>query len=141
MTLVQKLSLAAISALLVAGCSSAEPSMHANRVALGPATGPQASIRFVQHGGIYDWRAANDETLFVQSAERKWYRVDLVGPCIDLGFASRVRFLPSDAAGTFDRFSSIVAAGKRCKVQSVTEAQEPDLPQHPHPRYHSAPSA
>ena len=95
----------------------------------------EARIPFVQYGGIRDWRTANDREIFIQDSGRHWYRAELMGPCNGLAFASGVRFMPSDSAGTFDRFSWIVAGGERCKVQSVQRiAGEPDVPNHPHPR-------
>lgn len=101
----------------------------------GQSFGREARIPFVQHGGIRDWRTDRDDSLFVQDSGRHWYRVSLMGPCNGLDFASGVRFLPSDYAGTFDRFSWIVANGQRCKVQSVQQIPgEPDVRNHPHPR-------
>ena len=92
----------------------------------------EARIPFVQHGGIRDWRADRDDVLFVQDGYRRWYQVDLMGPCTGLEFANRVRFLPSDGAGTFDRFSWINADGERCKVQSVQQIRgTPSVRNHP----------
>lgn len=79
----------------------------------------EARIPFVQYGGIRDWRADRNDVLFVQDGHRRWYQVDLMGPCNGLEYANGVRFLPSDGAGTFDRFSWISADGERCKVESV----------------------
>ena len=95
----------------------------------------EARIPFVQYGGIRDWRTASNDELFVQSRDRRWYHVELMGPCNGLEFANGVRFLPSDSAGTFDRFSWIQADGERCKVQAVTQIRgEPYVPNHPRPR-------
>jgi hypothetical protein len=95
----------------------------------------EARIPFVQYGGIRDWRTANNQEIFIQDSGRHWYRASLMGPCNGLEFASGVRFLPSDSAGTFDRFSTIVADGQRCKVESVVHLRgEPDVSNHPHPR-------
>lgn len=92
----------------------------------------EARIPFVQYGGIRDWRADRDDVLFVQDGYRRWYKVDLMGPCVGLEFANRVRFLPSDGAGTFDRFSWINADGERCKVQSVQQIRGvPSVRNHP----------
>jgi hypothetical protein len=99
-------------------------------------TQSDARIPFVQYGGIRDWRTANDREIYIQSADRRWYRAELMGPCIGLEYANGVRFLPSDSAGTFDRFSWIVANGQRCKVQSLAQLSgEPAVPNHPRPRY------
>ena len=95
----------------------------------------EARIPFVQYGGIRDWRTDRNDSLFVQDGYRHWYQVRLMGPCTGLEFASRVRFLPSDGAGTFDRFSWINADGERCKVQSVQPIRgEPEVRNHPRPR-------
>lgn len=86
---------------------------------------PEAQIRFVQYGGVYDYHAVSDRLLYVQSRDRRWYEVTLFAPCIGLEYALGVRFLPSDGAGTFDRFSNIAFRGQRCKVESVKEAAPP----------------
>lgn len=86
---------------------------------------PEAQIRFVQYRNIRDWHADSDRQLFVQSLDRQWYQVDLFGPCIGLEYANRVGFDTKDPAGTFDRFSSIVFKGQRCKVASVKKAPPP----------------
>jgi hypothetical protein len=132
----------AIGAFL-AGCSTTETT-YVDRPVASAATGgdmvvnPNAQIPFVQYGGIRDWRTENDHELYAQASDRRWYKVELLGPCIGLEFANGVRFLPSDSAGTFDRFSSIVVDGQRCKVDRVEALQgEPDVANHPHPRYRS----
>ena len=95
----------------------------------------EARIPFVQYGGIRDWRTGHDDELFVQGRDRRWYHVALMGPCNGLEFANGVRFMPSDSAGTFDRFSWIQTSDQRCKVQSVTAIRgEPYVPNHPRPR-------
>ncbi len=89
------------------------------------ADAPEAHIRFVQHGGIYDYHAVNDRLLYVQSRARDWYQVTLFSPCIGIEYANALRFLPSDGAGTFDRFSYVAMRGQRCKVESVKPVAAP----------------
>ncbi len=86
---------------------------------------PEAQIRFVQHGNVYSWHGVSDRLLYVQARDRQWYRVDLFAPCIGLEFALRIRVLPSDGAGTFDRFGHIAMRGQRCKVESVKKVAAP----------------
>jgi Family of unknown function (DUF6491) len=86
---------------------------------------PEAQIHFIQYKGIYSWHADTDTVLYVESSARQWYRVDLLAPCTGLPFAMGVRLLPSDGAGTFDRFSYIAIHGQRCKVQSVKKIGPP----------------
>jgi hypothetical protein len=90
-------------------------------------TDPEAKIGFVQYRGIYTWEAVNDHRLYVQDRGRQWYQVDLLGPCIGLEYANRVRFIPSDGAGDFDRFSWIQMGRERCKVDSVKKVPPPIL--------------
>jgi len=119
-----KLAFALLAASLLVG-GAADAASRSN----------EAKIRFLQHGGIRDWRTDNDRELFIQDASRLWYRAELSWPCTGLAFASGVKFLPSDGAGTFDRFSYIIANGERCKVQSLTRLpSEPNVRNHPSPR-------
>jgi len=90
----------------------------------GPAPGGEASIAFPNHGGIYDWHAVDRETLYVQDASRRWYLAKLMGPCLDLDFASRIGFV-SSGNDVFDRFSSILVKGQRCPLQSLVRSGPP----------------
>jgi hypothetical protein len=116
----RKLSIVLAAVLCVTGCSS-------SRYVFTPpaATDPEAKIAFVHLRGVYDWQAPNDRQLYVQDRGRQWFQVDLLGPCIGLEYANRVRFLPSDSAGDFDRFSSIQMGRQLCKVQSVKKIAPP----------------
>ena len=57
-----------------------------------PAKLPEASIPFANHHGIWDWRATDDSTLYVQDIHRTWHRAVLFGPCINLPFSQSVGF-------------------------------------------------
>lgn len=83
-----------------------------------------ASIPFVNHGGIRDWQAPNNRTLYVQSRNRQWFRAELMGPCQGLDFADRIGF-HTGPSNTFDRFSSIVVRGRRCHIASLERADGP----------------
>jgi Family of unknown function (DUF6491) len=90
--------------------------------AKSPTNSGDASIPFVNHGGIRDWQAPNDHTLYVQGGGGKWYRADLLGTCQDLQFATRIGF-DGGATDTFDRFSKIIVRGQRCQVSSLTKIE------------------
>ena len=80
--------------------------------AIIPTTGAiaqDASIPFVDYGGIQNWSAQNDSTLMVQAMNNKWYRVGLMMSCSGLPFATRVGF----------------DTGQRCPVQSITMVNSP----------------
>jgi hypothetical protein len=110
-------TLTASFALLAAGVTA--PAFAAQ-----PAPAPQASIPFVNEGGIISWKAEDDSTLYVQSQGSKWYLVKLMAPCTGLPFAMRVGFAtgPTD---TLDNFSNVIVDGQRCPVQSVTMMSGP----------------
>jgi hypothetical protein len=132
-----RLAALAVGAIL-AGCSTTETTTYPETTTASAGdvvVNTNARIPFVQYGGIRDWRTDNDRELYAQGSDRRWYRVELMGPCTGLEFANGVRFLPSDSAGTFDRFSWIVANGQRCKVDRVEALQsEPTVANHPRPR-------
>ena len=107
--------------LLITGCAG--ESHYAFQDPAGDA--PETKIPFVQYRGIRDWQAQSDRVLYAQGSDYQWYQVSLFGPCLDLEFANGVKFIPSDGAGDFDRFSSIATEGKTCKVASVKKVAPP----------------
>jgi len=108
--------------MLLAGCAGGSSPYVFPTAAVDA---PEAHINFVQNRGIYDYHAISDRLLYVQSRDRNWYQVTMFAPCIGLPYTNGVRFLPSDGAGTFDRFSSIAFRGQRCKVESVKAIPQP----------------
>ena len=86
---------------------------------------PEAQIRFVQYGSVYSWHAETDRLLYIQGRDRAWYQVVLFTPCDGLQFANGIRLIPSDGAGTFDRFGHVGLRGNRCKVESVKAVAPP----------------
>ncbi|MEJ0034789.1 MAG: DUF6491 family protein [Gammaproteobacteria bacterium] len=91
------------------------------------APAPEASIPFVNFGGIHDWKADHDKGLWVQDIHRKWYYATFMGPCVGLDFAVHVGFdaRPMD---TFDRFSSVIVPGwGRCTLKSMTTSDGPPV--------------
>lgn len=85
---------------------------------------PQASIPFVNHQGIRDWRAADSRTLYVQDRGRRWYRATLFAPCYELPFAQAIGF-ETRGVDRFDRFSAIRVRGERCTVSSLEASGPP----------------
>jgi Family of unknown function (DUF6491) len=84
----------------------------------------EVSIPFVRHGGIRDWEVVDRETVYIQDRRQRWYVAKLMGPCQNLNFATRIGFV-SDSSDSFDRFSSILAEGRKCQVESLTAASGP----------------
>lgn len=83
-----------------------------------------ASIPFLNHGGIQNWRAESDHVLYVQSQAGKWYKAETIGICAGLKFATRVGF-DGGPMDTFDRFSTIIVEGQRCPIQSLSRVPGP----------------
>jgi hypothetical protein len=88
----------------------------------------EARIPFANLGGIEDWRVVNDKTLYVESRNDEWFRVELLSPCTGLQFEQSIGFV-AEPTGSFDRFSSIVVDGRECQVSSLTRGTPPGLRQ------------
>lgn len=86
--------------------------------------GGQASIPFANMGGIRNWRAVDDDTLYIEGRNGRWYRAELMMPCLGLNFAQAIGFVV-EPTGHFDRFSSIVVEGRQCHVRSLSESAGP----------------
>ena len=100
------------TALPVAAAAASEPK-HAEEV----------SIPFPETG-IRSWHATDDRTLYVIDNRRRWYRVELMRPCVGLPYAYAIGF---DTRGMrrIDRFSAITHEGQRCPVRSVVRSDGP----------------
>lgn len=89
-----------------------------------PPAAPEASIPFVNHGGIRTFDAVGNDTLYIQDAHGRWYRADLMGYCPDLPYALSIGF---DTRGpdTLDRYSTLIVSGQRCPIKSLVESGPP----------------
>ena len=115
--MIHRIALAALASTLMLA-----PAAHAADTR--PAAAAEARIPFANHGGIWNWYAENRDTLYIQGQDRKWYRADLMTPCIDLGFADRIGFV-TNPDGSFDHFSEVLVRGQRCPVKSLTRSGPP----------------
>lgn len=84
----------------------------------------EASIPFVNHGGIHDWRADGTRGVYVQDQHRRWYYARLMGPCVDLPFANSIGF-ETRGVDTLDKFGTLVVRGQRCAIQSFALSAAP----------------
>lgn len=85
---------------------------------------PESRIPFADIGGIRDWRAVDDQTLYVQGRNDQWFRAKLFAPCQGLPFDTTIGFVV-EPTGSFDRFSSILVDGHECPLASLTKAAAP----------------
>lgn len=80
----------------------------------------QARIPFVDHGGVRDWRVGDRDTIYIQDRHRDWYEATLMTPAFGLQSAWAIGF-DTGAIDTFDRFSNVVADGRRYPVMSLVK--------------------
>lgn len=112
------LTAVALSTMLAGGAAVA------GSTATSDTPAPQASIPFVNHGNIRSFHAVDDETVYLQAMNRKWYKADLIGPCTGLPYATGIG-VDARPMGILSRFGTIIVDGERCKIGSLTVAEAP----------------
>jgi Family of unknown function (DUF6491) len=108
------------------GCVMAGPREDAVAPAApAAATSPaEVSIKFADHGGIWDWDVVDSKTVLIQDRSRRWYKATLSVNCVDLPFEQRIGF-ESNPDGSFDKFSTIQTRQHRCPLQSLVRTDAP----------------
>ena len=66
-----------------------------------------ASIPFANHGGVNNWRAVGDRTVYFEDQHRRWYRATLMGPAFDLPFVENIG-INAGPSGSLDKFGAVV---------------------------------
>jgi hypothetical protein len=84
----------------------------------------EARIPFVDFGGVYNFRAYDDETVYIQDRHRDWYRAEVIGPCRGLPWAERIG-VDTRGSPTFDRFATLLVEGERCQLTSLVRSEKP----------------
>ena len=89
-----------------------------------PAIGEEASIPFVSIDSIRNCRAIDRDTIYFEDRRRRWYRGEVIGPCLNLPFAQAIGV---DTRGTnrLDRFSTVLVRGDRYQLTSLVRSEEP----------------
>src|SRR5688572_23086096 len=98
--------------------------LAAPAVAAPAAGSEQASIPFANHPrAIRNFEAPNDEIVYLQDRQRRWYRADL-GHCFGLKWANAIGY---DTRGglSLDSFGAILVDGQRCPIVSLTRSDGP----------------
>jgi hypothetical protein len=89
-----------------------------------PVERSQASIPFANHRhAIRDFEAPNDEIVYLQDRQRRWYRADL-GHCFGLKWAHSIGYDTRDGT-SLDSFGAILVDGQRCPIVSLTRSEGP----------------
>jgi len=84
----------------------------------------EASIPFANHGGVDDWRAVGDSTIYFEDLHRHWYRAELMGPAFDLPFVEHIG-IDASPIGTLDKFGAIYVHGQRYDFRSFEQVAGP----------------
>ena len=84
----------------------------------------ETSIPFIASANAINWKAASDDSLYVQGPNNDWYFVRTQGNCPRLRSALGLGFETS-AGGQLDRFGAIRVGGSRCAVSSVVRSGPP----------------
>lgn len=111
--------MAATAFVMTGGVQAAEQAVQA-----AEAKAVETSIPFANMGGIRDWSAVDDMTLYVQDSGRSWYLARLGAPCMDLTFATTIGF-ETKGANRLDKFASVIVSGQRCPLASFVASGPP----------------
>jgi hypothetical protein len=91
-----------------------------------PAPTAEAAIPFANDGGIRDWQADGEDTLYIQDRSGAWYRATMFARCHNLRFSTALGF-ETRGMNIFDRFSSVVVDGRRCALSSLVKSGPPPV--------------
>ncbi len=86
--------------------------------------GKEASIPFVNHGGIRDFRTVGRDTIYLQDQQRRWYRGTFMGPCIELPWANAIG-VSSRGTSSLDKFGTLIVRGDRCPLRVAGPGRSP----------------
>lgn len=104
--------------LPLAAIALAAPAAYAETVPASAAAQQEVRIPFANNGGIRDFRAHEQDVLYIQDRQRRWYKATLMAPAFDLRNALEIGF-DTGPTDTFDRFSTVIVHGQRYAVQSL----------------------
>lgn len=113
--------MAATAFVMTGGVHAAEQAVRAEEAAAAAA---ETSIPFANMGGIRDWSAVDDTTLYVQDSSRNWYLAKLLAPCTDLTFATTIGF-ETKGVNRLDKFAAVIVSGQRCPLSSFVASGPP----------------
>jgi hypothetical protein len=84
----------------------------------------EVSIPFANFRGLRDFQAESKDVVYLQDRSRRWYRAELIGPCLELPWALRIG-IDTRGSSSFDRFGSLLVRGERCQLRSLTRSDGP----------------
>jgi hypothetical protein len=90
-----------------------------------PGAGKPASIPFIRFGQIDDFEADGDRGVYLKDQHRRWYYAALMGPCIDLPFATRIAVDTRFNGDTLDSTGALLVGHDRCQISQLTTSGPP----------------
>ncbi len=111
--------------IVLVGLSLALPLQAKARTShVWPQLGVETRIVFPNFGAIQNFEADNDDGIWLEDRNRRWYYAKLLGGCHELRFAQAIGF-DTRGAASFDKFSSIIVGRDKCPVVSLVTAEKP----------------
>lgn len=106
----------ALSVIAMAGRALASPPDKKHR--------PEASIAFANHGGVEDWQAEGDSTIYFRDQFRHWYKATLMMPAFDLPFVETIG-IDSGPTGSLDKWGGVIIHHRRYPFASFEAVAGP----------------
>lgn len=92
--------------------------------AAAPKQARPAEIVFANHGGIEDWRAVGDRTIYFEDGFRHWYKAVLMSPAPDLPYVERIA-VDTGPTGSLDSFGAVIVRGRNYPFASFEAVPGP----------------
>ncbi|HEY0028553.1 MAG TPA: DUF6491 family protein [Allosphingosinicella sp.] len=112
----------AAKALLAAAVVFSFPAGAAERSAR--VYGKPTQISFASRGGIQDWHADSDRSIYIMDRMGRWYYATLSAPCPGLRFQNQLGF-DTGPLGEFDTWGSVLTRDQRCHVETLVTSPAP----------------
>jgi hypothetical protein len=87
--------------------------------------GKETSIPFIRSQNLYNFETDGDRGAWLQDQRRRWYYAKVLGPCLGLGFATRIGVDMRFNGGSLDRTGTLLVDGQRCPIDSLTASAGP----------------
>lgn len=84
----------------------------------------RTAIHFADLGNVWSWHASNANEMYIQSNDKKWYRVTFWSPCYELPYAISVAFV-TEPNGDLSSYSSVLVRGERCWFKTFERSEGP----------------
>ncbi|QDZ06199.1 hypothetical protein FPZ24_00855 [Sphingomonas panacisoli] len=75
--------------------------------------------------GIYDFEARDDQGVYLQDQQRRWYYARISGVCTGLPFANRIAVDTRFGGSELDRTGTLLVDGQSCHIDSLTASNGP----------------